>query len=213
MPASSLMQHARDQWERQPPVGREKLYTFAKSLEAQCGPTTNLYVCDLLPDSPLLYGLDPLAENVDMKGLRSTFGAYADQEYVRRDIIPYYLAAKETGEASRHSMKSRVQDYFAVYDRLLLPVTDHGRIRWAVSLTTTHSLTPVDEKPPLTERQQDIIELLATGLSSKEIALRLRISPRTIEHQVEAIRRKLKARNVAHAVAIVVGRTILGADG
>lgn len=209
MPTSSLMQHALEQWERQPPVGREKLNAFAKALEAQCNARTNLYVCDLQPDSPLLYGLDALAENVDMQGLRPTFGGYPDLEYVRRDIIPHYLAAKETGEASRLGMKSRVQGYVAIYDRLILPIKEHGRVRWAVSLTTTHSLTPIDEKPHLTERQQDIIYLLAAGLSSKEIALRLGISPRTVEHQTEAAKRKLGAKNTAHAVAIYVGRSLL----
>lgn len=209
MPAS-LMQHALDQWESVAPAGQDGMNAFARSLEALCGPSTNLYVMDMQSDSPLLFGLDALAENVDMKGLRPTLGAYPDQDYIRRDVIPYYLNAKETGRANRSQLTSRIQGYVAAYDRLILPVTEHGRIRWAVGLTRTKALVPIDEKPPLTERQEDIIHLLANGLSMKVIALRLGVSPRTVEHQIEAARRKLGARNIAHAVAIALGRSLVG---
>jgi DNA-binding CsgD family transcriptional regulator len=210
MPTFSLMQHALDHWRIEQPDDREKLNAFAKALEPLCGGSTNLYVFDMRPDSPLLFGMEALAENVDMKGLRPTLGGYPDQDYIRRDVIPHYLAAKETGEAGRLSLTSRIQDYVAVYDRLILPVAEHGSVRWAVTLTRTRALVPVDEKPALTERQEDIIQLLASGLSSKEIALRLGISPRTVEHQIEAAKRKLGARNIAHAVAIAMGRAFIG---
>ena len=62
----------------------------------------------------------------------------------------------------------------------------------------------------LTDRQQNILFLLAQGLSSKEVALKTSISHRTVEHQIGAVKRKLGARNVTHAVAMFVGQGLIG---
>ncbi|PXY29960.1 hypothetical protein BAY59_11995 [Prauserella coralliicola] len=49
------------------------------------------------------------------------------------------------------------------------------------------------ERPgaPLTRREQEVATLIADGLSSKEVAERLTISPRTVDGLVERILRKL----------------------
>jgi DNA-binding CsgD family transcriptional regulator/tetratricopeptide (TPR) repeat protein len=47
----------------------------------------------------------------------------------------------------------------------------------------------------LTDRQLEVLALLAEGLSNAEIALRLYISPRTAEHHVEAVLSKLGVTN------------------
>ena len=44
----------------------------------------------------------------------------------------------------------------------------------------------------LTTRQMDILRLLAGDLSNKEIAARLRLSPKTVDHHVSAILAKLE---------------------
>lgn len=53
---------------------------------------------------------------------------------------------------------------------------------------------------PLSTRETEIIILIANGLSDKEIAGRINISPRTIQTHVTRICTKLKARNRVHAV-------------
>ena len=53
----------------------------------------------------------------------------------------------------------------------------------------------------LTEREQDVLVLLAEGLSTADIAGRLVVSPRTVEHHVTAVLRKLAAPTRARAVA------------
>ncbi len=211
-----LFQHALEQLESQKPANSQQVYALTQELKPLCDATTNLYVVDLLPDDPLEFGLDTLIENVDMQGIRSTFGAYADQEYVRKDIVPYYLDAKETGHFSRLRLRSRIQDQIAVYDRLILPIKEKKaskppkQSRWALSITKTRLLLPVEQElRVLTNRQLDLLYLLARGLSSKEAAQSLAISYRTVEHQIEAIKKKLGARNVTHAVAIAVAQSII----
>jgi DNA-binding NarL/FixJ family response regulator len=41
-------------------------------------------------------------------------------------------------------------------------------------------------------------------------SLALEVSHRTVKHQVEAIKRKLGARNLAHAVALATTENLLG---
>ena len=52
----------------------------------------------------------------------------------------------------------------------------------------------------LTERQAEVLQLLSEGLSNVEIADRLFVSPRTIEHHVSAVIAKLGAANREEAV-------------
>lgn len=56
----------------------------------------------------------------------------------------------------------------------------------------------------VTDRQAEILQLLAEGCSTGEIAHRLDLSHSTVRHHVERARRQLEARNHAHAVAIAL---------
>ncbi len=56
----------------------------------------------------------------------------------------------------------------------------------------------------LSERQRQVMELAARGLSNKEIATRLRISPRTVEIHRAWMMERMGARNVADLVRMVM---------
>ena|SRR5690606_13452014 len=58
-----------------------------------------------------------------------------------------------------------------------------------------------DDRPVLSLREREVLVLIARGLSAKEVAQRTNLSPRTVEHHVENIRNKLRARNRAHIVS------------
>jgi RNA polymerase sigma factor (sigma-70 family) len=56
----------------------------------------------------------------------------------------------------------------------------------------------------LTEREREVLQLVARGLHAKEIARELDISPRTVEVHKARIMDKLGARNVAELVRLAV---------
>ena len=56
---------------------------------------------------------------------------------------------------------------------------------------------------PLTERETEVSELLGQGLSQREIARQLVITPRTVYSHVSSIREKLGCRNT-HLVRLML---------
>ena len=61
---------------------------------------------------------------------------------------------------------------------------------------------PRQEQPfaALSEREREVLSLMAGGATNKEIAARLFLSPHTVKEHTSALYRKLKARNRAEAV-------------
>jgi DNA-binding CsgD family transcriptional regulator len=53
----------------------------------------------------------------------------------------------------------------------------------------------------LTERELEILRLVADGLSVKQVASRLALSPRTVESHLGKLYRKLGARNRVQALS------------
>jgi DNA-binding NarL/FixJ family response regulator len=53
---------------------------------------------------------------------------------------------------------------------------------------------------PLTEREREVLGLMASGLTNREIAGELHLSPHTIKEHTSALYRKLEVRNRAEAV-------------
>jgi DNA-binding NarL/FixJ family response regulator len=67
------------------------------------------------------------------------------------------------------------------------------------TLFPTKSTQP---EPLLTEREREVLELIAAGETNAEIAQRLYLSPHTIKEHTSALYRKLGARNRAEAVQL-----------
>lgn len=67
-------------------------------------------------------------------------------------------------------------------------------------LVTSSALSTVS----LTEREQEVLELLADGLSNIQIGHRLHLSPRTVEKHVSSLLRKTETNNRAELVRFVM---------
>ncbi|SNR27609.1 two component transcriptional regulator, LuxR family [Haloechinothrix alba] len=52
-----------------------------------------------------------------------------------------------------------------------------------------------DSAPQVTDRETEVLRLVAKGLSSRQIATKLTISPRTVENHVQSTLRKLQLHN------------------
>jgi DNA-binding NarL/FixJ family response regulator len=61
---------------------------------------------------------------------------------------------------------------------------------------------PRSEQPsaPLSEREREVLSLMASGATNREIAERLYLSPHTVKEHTSSLYRKLQARNRAEAV-------------
>jgi two-component system response regulator DesR len=61
---------------------------------------------------------------------------------------------------------------------------------------------PRSEAPaaPLTDREREVLSLMASGATNREIAERLVLSPHTVKEHTSALYRKLKVRNRTEAV-------------
>jgi LuxR family transcriptional regulator, maltose regulon positive regulatory protein len=69
--------------------------------------------------------------------------------------------------------------------------------------------TVTSEAPAITERQREVVELIALGCSNEEIAARLGISPRTAKAHADALRHKLgvsRRRQIPAAYRALTGR-------
>jgi DNA-binding NarL/FixJ family response regulator len=55
-------------------------------------------------------------------------------------------------------------------------------------------------EPLLTEREREVLELIAAGSTNREIAEKLYLSPHTVKEHTSALYRKLEVRNRAEAV-------------
>jgi DNA-binding CsgD family transcriptional regulator len=91
-------------------------------------------------------------------------------------------------------------DGIALLDRLgatAVAALGRARLRRAGVTSIPRGPRPATRANPagLTARQLEVLELVAQGLSNPEIAQRLFLSPKTVEHHVAAIRDKLGVRS------------------
>jgi DNA-binding CsgD family transcriptional regulator/pimeloyl-ACP methyl ester carboxylesterase len=77
----------------------------------------------------------------------------------------------------------------------------HGDWPAVLDATLGFLSEPGNAKPRLTDRELEVAELIAEGLTNQAIARRLSVAPRTAEAHVENIRRKLGVRSRAQIAA------------
>jgi DNA-binding NarL/FixJ family response regulator len=69
------------------------------------------------------------------------------------------------------------------------------------------------ELEQLTDREEDVLKLLASGLSNKDIATKLALSEGTVKNHISAILAKLHANDRTQAVLTALKRGLVDLDG
>jgi DNA-binding CsgD family transcriptional regulator len=62
---------------------------------------------------------------------------------------------------------------------------------------------------PLSEREREILQLLAEGLHTEEVATRIGLSPETVKADTKRATVKLSADTRVHAVAIALRQALI----
>src|ERR1700741_3284441 len=75
------------------------------------------------------------------------------------------------------------------------------------------ALAPRPLPAGLSPREAEVLRELAQGLTNKQIAKRLGVSPKTVGHQVEAIYRKAEVNTRAGATLFALEQGLLGPVG
>jgi LuxR family transcriptional regulator of spore coat protein len=67
-------------------------------------------------------------------------------------------------------------------------------------------------RPTLTPTELTVLKLCAEGLSAKDVARQLEISPRTVEKHIDQARLKMRATNRAHLIALAFNAGLFGSS-
>ncbi len=129
---------------------------------------------------------DPLAELVEAGGRVVALISEASQTAELRSVGVRGLLGRDAPPDRISAAVAAVrQGLLAVEPRFELPL-----------------MVPPDELPlePLTDREGEVLRLMAEGLSNKSIAYRLKISEHTVKFHVNGIMRKLGAQSRTDAV-------------
>ena len=70
------------------------------------------------------------------------------------------------------------------------------------------SVAPPQTRPLLSQREKQVLQLVATGRTSKEIASDLFISPRTVEKHRARLMQTLKVKSIAAVIAPAIGTVL-----
>jgi DNA-binding NarL/FixJ family response regulator len=119
-----------------------------------------------------------------------------------------HLEAKGCAKSHRETVESHLRVHLVPFfkGRSLDRITDDDVTRLVVRLLTAQSSpeAPAEEEPAaalLSRREREVLELVAHGLTDREIAEQLIVSPHTVHRHVANIRHKLGRESRTAAVA------------
>ena len=179
---------------------------LADSLRMHCDAATNLYVTEINASNVLASRMRTVTQSFSLAYAPAfEFGDYPDRRYFESAVIPCVAAMVAEAQPVFHRVHARVQGKFAVYERLLLPVSRPNGVETSVTVSRLLVLVEphMGRRPEaLSERERQCLNLLMLGDSAKRIAAALSLSQATVENCIERMKFKLGARSAAQAVAI-----------
>ncbi len=140
--------------------------------------------------------LGPLIADVAATGRSLPVIAMAEQPSISQVVTAMQTGASDFLELPANSAQLAL--LFERYGRL----AQANELRGDAGGSVFPTVTARSQLNRLTLREQDVLRALADGLSNKEIARELAISPRTVEQHRRAMMGKLRASHVADALRI-----------
>ncbi|MFL5620839.1 MAG: response regulator transcription factor [Gemmatimonadaceae bacterium] len=125
----------------------------------------------------------------------------AESEELRRELV------EALGDAQAFEVVSATPTAEAITGTVDVVVT--ARASRGLQRTSHAAIETSRQVPSLTQRERQILSLLADGLGNKQIAVQLGISPSTVKTHVELLFDKLDVTSRAEAVAVSVRRGLL----
>jgi DNA-binding NarL/FixJ family response regulator len=185
--------------------------------EAADGLTALALIVELQPDVAILDLQMP-----DLGGLEVTRRAREHSPQTRviilsmYDVEPYVLHALRVGAVGYVLKGSATTDVLAALQAVMaggryLSAPLAERALEAYARFAAQEIAPVDRYEILTNREREVVQLSAQGMSYYEIGERLSVSPRTVEtHRANALR-KLGLKDQGELVRYMQGRGLLPA--
>jgi len=174
---------------------------------------------------------DPTAEELEAFTRANRISASADvaarllEVYYDTDIrglLPAIRARtavlhREADKGTRFELGRKVAALIPGATLIPLPGSSHVFYHgdWTAVLDATLGFLcePASPGPQLTNRELEVAELIAEGLTNQSIARRLSVAPRTAEAHVENIRRKLQVHSRAQIAAWVTEHRLRAGAG
>jgi DNA-binding NarL/FixJ family response regulator len=193
------------------PLARAGLENFLVAREVEVvGSTATIEILadqlsDAAPDIVLIDSsgepLDPMMGSILASGLASDVAVVVLADGMTAaasaDALRAGIRAALPGDISPQQLVSALQ---AVASGLLVLHPSHADEGLAAGSSPTRALDELAES--LTSRELEVLQMLAAGLSNKEIAARLNISEHTVKFHVASILGKLGAASRAEAVSL-----------
>jgi DNA-binding NarL/FixJ family response regulator len=125
----------------------------------------------------------------------------AESEELRRELV------EALGDAQAFEVVSATPTAEAIAESVDIVVT--ARASRGLERASRAAVETSRPLPSLTQREREILSLLADGLGNKQIAAQLGISPSTVKTHLEVVFDKLDVTSRAEAVAVAVRRGLL----
>lgn len=174
-------------------------------LEAVARQTPDIVILDI--SMPVLNGIDAARQlKATYPGIKLVFVTmHADAAYIRAAFkagASAYLLKGSLGEELGQALRTVQGGGYYVTPLITKEVIE--AMMHAGPAAMTH---PID----LTVRQREVLQLLAEGCSAKEIAARLRISPRTVEFHKAQLMEQLDLHTTVDLVKYALANGLVGA--
>lgn len=213
MPFTSICQKLIDAWvatNASTPANPDEIYAgITPSLSMRM----RLSVIEMGSEEPKEWLLQPVRHSriasrvLDLNSIfkADKLGNIRDQAYIERSVLPTYMKAIKAAQPLIDSVETKLLGVRIVYDRIILPQKSEGQPQWLVVCTNGRFMAavPANElKIDLTD--QAILMALIEGMTLKEIGAAVDLSPRTVEHRLERVKKQMGARSLPHLTALFV---------